>query len=365
MRVAILGTGLIGGSLGLALKAKGSAEAIAAFDIHPESAQEAVKRGAADRAAASAGDAVRDADVIFVATPVRAIVAALGECMRDLPAGSIVTDVGSTKTRVVIEAERLLGDNQAITFIGGHPMAGSEQEGIESARAELFADAWWVLTPTDRVGPEAYRRLHQLLGSLGAKVMALDPAKHDQLMAVISHIPQLTATTLMNLAAEKGREHGGLLALAAGGFRDVTRVAASNPELWVDICRENRDAIAAELDEFADRLKTLNQQLRVGDMDALRQALLTARDARRELGRKDVAAELFEVALEIPDRPGVLAHVTRLVGDLGINIEDLSISHAAEGGRGSLHVYIAGEANAGKVAQTLSISGYIVRSIML
>jgi prephenate dehydrogenase len=184
-------------------------------------------------------------------------------------------------------------------------------------------------------------------------------------MAVISHIPQLTATTLMNLAAEKGREHGALLALAAGGFRDVTRVAASNPELWLDICQENRDAIVAELDEFAERLKSLNAILRERDSDALRRELVTARDARRELGRKDVQGDLFEVVLEIPDKPGVLAHVTRLVGDLGINIEDLSISHAAEGGRGSLHVCVAGERAATSVAEALSTNGYVVRSIQL
>jgi prephenate dehydrogenase len=365
MRVAILGTGLIGGSLGLALKSWDAGVHVRVYDVSADAASKAVELGAADEAAPSAAQATEGADLVFVATPVGAIVQTLKNCLHTLSDGTILTDVGSTKSRVVLEAEASIADRPGLTFIGGHPMAGSEQEGISGARANLFEGAWWVLTPTERVQTEAYRRLHKTLSAIGAKVMALEPRRHDDLMAVISHIPQLTATTLMNLAAQKGREHGGLLALAAGGFRDVTRVAASNPDLWVEICAENREAIADELEEFAKRLMNLKQHLRDGRFDAIREELTTAREARRTLGKKDVAGDLFEVALEIPDRPGVLAEVTRSVGDLGINIEDLSISHASEGGRGSLHISVLGEDQATKVRDALSIQGYIVKSIQV
>ncbi|MCA1831464.1 MAG: prephenate dehydrogenase/arogenate dehydrogenase family protein [Actinomycetota bacterium] len=365
MNVAIIGTGLIGGSLGMALRALPEVQTVTAYDRDAVSARRAVERGAADRVAGSAAEACRGADVVFVATPVGAITSALAECVDAVQDRIILSDVGSTKSRVVREADRLIASKKGISFIGGHPMAGSEHEGVEAARADLFEGAWWVLTPSDTVNTSAYQTLHRILSAIGARVMALEASRHDELMAVISHLPQLTATTLMNLAAEKGREHGGLLALAAGGFRDVTRVAASNPELWVEICIENRDAIAAELKEFAERLLSLHQSLKDSDTERLQKELITARDARRALGKKEIAGDLFDVELEIPDRPGVLADVTRLVGEQGINIEDIGISHAAEGGRGSLRICIAGDDESQKVERALSKQGFSVQRIRL
>jgi prephenate dehydrogenase len=365
MKVAIIGTGLIGGSLGMALRNLAGVDSVTAYDRDPATAERALEVGAAHATASSAADACRDADLVFIATPVNAIAPTVKECLEALSNAAILTDVGSTKSRVVVEAEGYLAARPGISFIGGHPMAGSEHEGIDAARAELFDGAWWVLTPTDAVAAPAYQTLHRVLSGIGARVMALEPHRHDELMAVISHLPQLTATTLMNLAADKGREHGGLLALAAGGFRDVTRVAASNPELWVEICLENREAIAAELAEFADRLMSLHRSLRDADAERIRGELLTAREARRALGKKEAAGDLFEVSLEIPDRPGVLAEVTRLVGEQGINIEDIAISHAAEGGRGSLRIAISGAAESRRVETLLSTQGYDVQRIEL
>lgn len=251
------------------------------------------------------------------------------------------------------------------TFIGGHPMAGSEDQGIDAARPDLFDGAWWVLTPTERVDPEAYRKLHALLTTLGARIMAVDAEQHDSLMAVVSHVPQLTATALMNMAAERGRDHAGLLALAAGGFRDVTRVAASNPEIWLDICRENRAAIAQALDAFARRLLELRDLVSSEDQRRLREALLAARESRRNLPGKGVTGDLYDVRFPVPDRPGVLAEVTTTVGNLGINIEDLQIVHSSEGGRGTLHLTIVGEEHAGLVRDALAMKGFDTRSTQL
>ncbi len=358
MNVAILGTGLIGGSIGLALRPLAGVAEIVAFDREPAVAAAAVERGAAHRTAGSPADACQSADVVFLATPVGSIVSTLEECLSGLGDRVVVTDVGSTKARVVAEATKLFVDSPARTFIGGHPMAGSEREGIDAARGDLFNGAWWILTPGDDVDPDPYGLLHRLLSGMGARPLALDPQRHDELMAVISHIPQLTATALMNLAAEKGKEHGALLALAAGAFRDVTRVAASNPDLWVEICLDNQDAIASGLEEFAQRLLTLHRYLRHGDADALRSELSEARDARRSLSSGKGGGDLHELAIEIPDRPGVLGHVTRLVGDLGINIEDIGISHNPEGGRGNLHLWILGRDESIKIRGVLEAEGY-------
>ena len=359
MRVALLGTGLIGGSLGLALRKLSDVEEVVAYDLDPRVRAEAVERGAAHRASDSPEDAVRDADFVFVATPVGKIPSVIEQARAGLKAGAVLTDVGSTKSRVVLEVDGL--EIEGTTFIGGHPMAGTEDEGIAAADPALFEGCWWILTPTDRVDTGAYQALHSLLTRLGAQVMALDPAQHDDLLAVISHLPHLTAAALMNLAAERGKEHAGLLSLAAGGFRDVTRVAASNPDIWLDICAENAVAIAGVLREFARRLEELGDLVEAGKREGLQERLLSARASRRELPGRRAGGESVEVLIPVPDRPGVLSEVTTTVGNLGVNIEDLQITHAEEGGRGTLRLIISGVDEAHRIQGALSSKGYDVR----
>jgi prephenate dehydrogenase len=359
VRVALLGTGLIGGSLGLALRKLSDVEEIVAYDLDPQVRAEAVGRGAAHRASDSPEDAVRDADFVFVATPVGKIRSVIEQARAGLKSGAILTDVGSTKSRVVLEVDGL--EIEGTTFIGGHPMAGTEDEGIAAADPALFEGCWWILTPTERVDTSAYQALHSILTRLGAQVMALDPTQHDDLLAVISHLPHLTAAALMNLAAERGKEHAGLLSLAAGGFRDVTRVAASNPDIWLDICAENAVAIAGVLREFARRLEELGDLVEAGERDGLRERLLSARASRRELPGRRAGGESVEVLIPVPDRPGVLSEVTTTVGNLGVNIEDLQITHAEEGGRGTLRLIISGVDEAHRVQGALSSKGYDVR----
>jgi len=362
MRVAVIGTGLIGGSIGLALKARTDAEVVA-FDQDPAAAARAVERGAADRAAGTPADAAIEADVVFIATPVGAIAETARLIAEQVGDGAIVTDVGSTKSRVVVEVDKVL--RQGSAFIGGHPMAGTEQEGIEAASPTMFEGAWWILTPTEGSDADAYRRLHGLVTTLGARIMALNPVEHDELMAVISHVPQLTATALMNMAARRGEEHAGLLALAAGGFRDVTRVAASNPDIWLDVCKENGEAIAASLQDFAKELLRLRGLILDRQEGPLREAFLSAREARRSLPGKEVAESPFEVVMPVPDQPGVLAQVTTSIGNLGVNIEDLQITHSSEGGRGVLHLTIAGRKSAARVAGALREQGFDAREVEL
>lgn len=361
VRVALIGTGLIGGSIGLALKARLPSTEVVAYDRDPSASERAVARGAADLIAASPTAAVEDADFIFISTPVSTIPDVAASLVRGLKPGAVLTDVGSTKSRVVLEVEDLTPDG--VTFVGGHPMAGTEDEGIDAARPDLFDGAWWILTPTSRADTAGYKSLHAILATLGARVMALKPAEHDELMAVISHVPQLAATALMNLASERGQAHGGLLALAAGGFRDVTRIAASNPAIWLDICAENDLALAEGLQVFADRLLKLRGHILAGDRGSLESEFTAARQARRELSGKAVSGEPFDVRMPVPDRPGLLAEVTTTIGNLGVNIEDLQISHATEGGRGTLHLTIAGEGDAGRVVSALQAIGLEAKAL--
>ncbi|HWB71497.1 MAG TPA: prephenate dehydrogenase/arogenate dehydrogenase family protein [Egibacteraceae bacterium] len=358
--MAIVGTGLVGTSLGLALARLGDIAEIAGFDRDPGQLAVAARRGAVSVAAASAADAAAGADVVVLAVPVSAVAASAADVAPALRPGAILTDVASVKGRVVQALQSAAP--AGVHVIGGHPMAGSHETGAAHASADLFVGATYLLTPTTHTDPEAYRRLHALLGRLGARVLAVDPAAHDLLVAVVSHLPQLAAATLMNLAAERARdEHAGLLLLAAGGFRDATRVAASNPDLWLDICAENREAIVAVLDDYASRVAALRTALAAGDEPGLRAALAEAWTARRTLpGKQTATGALVELALPIPDRPGVLAEVTTTVGQLGVNIEDLGIDHAPEGGRGTLRLAIMGPSHARRARRALEAAGYEV-----
>ena len=360
LRVAIVGTGLVGASLGLAFAKLDAVSEVAGWDTDAEQLRTAVDRGAVTRPADSAEDAVRTADVVVLAVPVSAVGATAAAVGPFLQSGAILTDVASVKATIVKSLEDAVGPD--VHVIGGHPMAGSHEAGAAHASGELFVGATYLLTPTVGTDPGAYRRLHTLVSGIGARPLAEDPSHHDDLVAVISHLPQLAATTLMNLAADRAREeHAGLLLLAAGGFRDATRVAASDPNLWVDICAQNRDAIVAVLDEYRERIGALRSVVALGDMVSLEQVLADARSARRALpGKETVTGALVELHIPIPDRPGVLAEVTTTVGAVGVNIEDLGIEHAPEGGRGVLRLAIIGFKPAGVARDALEALGYEV-----
>jgi prephenate dehydrogenase len=360
MRIGIVGTGLVGASLGLAFRRLDEVDAVAGFDREPSEMETAKARGAISEVATSAAEAVSRADVAVLAVPVSAIAGVAQEVAPALKAGAILTDVASVKAPAVDALQQAAPPD--VHVFGGHPMAGSAEAGAVHATAELFVGATYLLTPTTHTDPHAYRRLHTLVSRIGARVLAVRPERHDLLVAVVSHLPQLAATTIMNLAAERARdEHAELLLLAAGGFRDATRVAASNPELWLDICAENRQAIVAVLDDYRERIGALRSVLALADDQSLRRALADARAARRALpGKESATGDLLELHLPIPDRPGVLAEVTTTVGSVGVNIEDLGIDHAPEGGRGMLRLAIIGAEAAHRARAALEARGYEV-----
>jgi prephenate dehydrogenase len=331
-RVGIVGTGLVGASIGLALTRDGVT--VRGFDTDPGRAARAVDRGAATEAAPTLTAAATDVDVVIVAVPVGDIA---GLVVAALDAGApAVTDVGSVKAPIVAAVEAARPD-LAGRFVGGHPMAGSEQGGLDGADGDLFVGGTWVLTPTDRTDASVFSTVRRLVAGLGAEVIAVTPSHHDDLVAVVSHVPQLAATTLMDVAAGGGEEHATLLRLAAGGFRDMTRIAAGDPGIWPDICVANRDAIVDALDGYVDALGVVRALVAGRDRDGLLELLERARAARRRLPVGGAETEpLVELRVPVPDRPAVLAEVTTLAGSMGINISDIDIAHSVEGGGGVL-----------------------------
>jgi prephenate dehydrogenase len=332
-RALVVGTGLIGGSLGMALRARGWH--VTGQDADADRAVEAQAKGALDKI----GDDL-DAELAVVATPAGAVADAARALLGDPARRSdlLVTDVSGVKGPVVTAVNHP-------RFVGGHPMAGSEQAGLDGADADLFTGASWVLTPTVGTDLDAFARLQAVVVSLGAQVMALAPADHDRLVAVVSHVPHLVAATLMNAAAADAEHDAALLRLAAGGFRDMTRVAAGQPGFWPEICAENAGAIVAALDRLLGDLSSVRDQVADRDRPGLLGVLERASTARRRLPARAVRPEhLAEVRLLVPDRQGVLAEITTLAGNLGVNIYDIEIAHSAEGMRGVLSLVVDAEA---------------------
>jgi prephenate dehydrogenase len=354
--VTLLGTGLIGGSIGLGLRRALPELDVVAFDRDRQVAERAQERGAATHVAEDAGRAVAGADVVVLAMPLGEFQPILDAIGPQVDGDATVTDVASAKEAVVAAGEASLGRR----FVGGHPMAGSENRGIEAADPDLFQDASWILTPTASTSSAAYRAAAQLAGVLGAKVVALDPVEHDALVARLSHVPQIVASALVDMAVGGG-DRESLLGLAAGGFRDVTRIAASDPDLWVSILRTNRKAVLESLASLGHSLAATAALIDKGEWDGLREWLGQARSARVELFAKpDFSGEAVALSLIVPDRPGVLAEVTTAAGKLGANIEDLRIVHSTEGGRGRLELVVAGRGRADALAGALEALGYHV-----
>ena len=328
-RAGVVGTGLVGGSIGMALRARGWH--VTGADRDAVRAARALELGALDAVGTDP-----DAEITFLATPVQAVPAAAADALAGTT--GVVTDVGSVKASIV---EAVASPR----FVGGHPMAGSEQEGVDGADPDLFTGAVWVLTPTADTDDDAYALVRSVVSELGAEVVALPPAHHDALVAVVSHVPHLTAASLMHLADEAATEHRALLRLAAGGFRDMTRIAAGHPGIWPDICAENRDAIVQVLDGLIAALQSVRGIVEAADRPGLLAVLDRARAARLNLpSRVARAGELCEVRIPVPDRAGVLAEVTTLAGRLDVNIADLEIAHSSEGEQGVLILLVEGTA---------------------
>ncbi len=349
-RALVVGTGLIGGSIALGLRRRGWH--VSGLDSDRERQQQALQSGVID----AAGDDP-EAEIVFVATPAASAAGVARRILREenRPAGVVVTDVSGVKTAIVAEADHA-------RFIGGHPMAGSEQVGLHGADPDLFEGAVWVLTPTAATDLGAFDRLKGVVMSLGADVLVLSPSDHDRLVAVVSHVPHLVAATLMNAASAGAEQDGALLRLAAGGFRDMTRVAAGHPGIWPDICAENAAPIVDALDALVRDLVAMRDRVATHDRDARFCVLQKASAARRNLPARVVRPEhLAELRIPVPDRAGVLAEITSLAADAAIGIYDIEIAHSAEGPRGVLILVVDG-ADAAALTVAVEAQGYRCRA---
>jgi len=344
-RLAIVGTGLIGASVGLAAKHAGVAEVVGS---DPANAGAALERGAIDRI-----DDDLESDLVVVAVPVAQLPARVRATL-DATRDATVTDVGSTKAPVMAAA------GADPRFVGGHPVCGSEARGPAHANGDLFSGATWFLTPVARTDPERYRTLHGFVASLGATPVAIDPNAHDRLVAMTSHLPHVLANVVVNQAGAAKVEGHDPLAAAGGSLRDMTRVAGANPRIWVDIFLDNARAIGEALAEHRRRIEQVEQALAAGDAGYFARWIGQAAANRRTMlaDAYPDPADLHRVRVHVPDRPGVLAGITQALGAERINIEDFELRHVSAERGGTLTLLVAGADHAGRAAALLEAQGY-------
>jgi prephenate dehydrogenase len=339
LRIAIVGVGLIGGSIGLAAREHLGAEVVG-FDPGDGVLDAALEVGALDRAAPDVAAALDGAEAAFVAAPVGVLPAAVGAALAAAGEDCVVTDVGSTK-RAVVDAVR---DER---FIGGHPLAGAANAGVRHARAQLFDGATWYLTPTAGTRGTLYERLHRLLSGIGARPAALDAETHDRMLATVSHLPHVLANVLVAQAARALSEEGERLPATGPSFRDITRVAGANTAIWRDIYLANSDALIAAIDDATRRLAEVRASLAAGDGPAVAAWNDGAREDRRRLLEADLAGgTVAELRVSVPNRPGVVADVALALGRAGVNILDMALYPAPDRSSGYIVLWIAGEERA-------------------
>jgi prephenate dehydrogenase len=375
LKIALVGVGLIGGSIGLAARERLDAS-VAGYDSSREALDVACERGAIDRACESIAGAVSDAEAVFVAAPVGVLPEVTAATLAAVPENCVVTDVGSTKRAIVAALEgggrasggRASGGRasggRASQFVGGHPLAGAETSGVRHARADLFDGATWYLTPTSSTSGILYERLHRLLHGIGARPTAIDPETHDTMLATVSHLPHVLANVLVAQAArtlDSGSDPPQRLPATGPSFRDATRVAGAPSAIWTDIYVSNRDAIAARIDDTIARLTDVRDALHAADA-----ARITgwndgaAEDRRRLLEAQLAGGPLFELRASVPNRPGVVAELALELGRAGVNITDMALYPAADMSEGVVALWIAGEREARRTEELVGKLGFPV-----
>jgi prephenate dehydrogenase len=356
VHVAIVGLGLMGGSLGLALRDRAGAE-VSGFDPDQLTREQALERGCVDTVHATIGEACERADLVIVCTPVAQLPSAIAAALDAAPAAATVTDIGSTKANVV----RGIAAADRVRFIGGHPVCGSESRGPASARAEIFDGATYFLTPVAETDPGRYARLVSAVTAIGARPVAIAPGAHDRLVALTSHMPHVLANLLATQAAAGTIDGHDPLAAVGGSFRDMTRVAGANARIWVDIFLDNREALLSALAEHRRRLDDVVEALEAGDGGQLARWIGESAAARR---RRDLAAypetggDLHTVRVHLADRPGSIAGITQALGAAQISIRDLTLRHRSTEAGGFLDFVVGSAEAADRAVEILDAQGY-------
>lgn len=361
-RIAIIGTGLIGGSLGLAIKRVRPEIHVIGYD-QPERLQEALDIGAIDEAATSPEGAVEAAGLVILATPLPAILTLLDVVARNSPAHAVIMDVGSVKSPVMERAKQVFPDK--MTFVGGHPMAGAAGGGLEHADSLLFQNAVYVLCPFGKALPTSFDPVRDLLTEIGARLLVMDAAHHDRIAAAVSHLPQLLALALVDAAHQTGGDDEAVRTLAAGGFRDMTRIAESPFELWRSILLANHGNILDALSILSSTVQRIRNRLIEEDFDALESFFQEAAQRRRGIPQdmRGFLNPIFNIIVQAEDRPGWIAEVSQTLAARDISIKDIELLKIREGTGGTFRLGFGTDSEMRDACALLNDAGYAIRNV--
>ena len=356
-KVGFIGLGLIGGSIAKKMKADHPDIHIYATAHHEETVKEAYREGLIDNDTLLPLTAFHDCDIIFLCAPVQRNLDYLSELKDIIQKDCYITDVGSTKTEIHEEVIRL---GLEANFIGGHPMTGSEKTGILAADKTLLENAYYIITPTAITPQSDVEDFREFIRSLGSIPLILDYKTHDYSTAAISHLPHMIAYSLVNLVQQIDDDNETMKSIAAGGFKDITRMASSSPVMWQNICASNREQILVLMDKYTALLSRLRSYIEASDEQALLDFFQSAKDYRDSLSLPNIKTEstYYELFVDLPDETGGIAKVSRILADAGISIKNIGIVNNREFEEGILHISFADERSRSKAKELLDAQGY-------
>lgn len=358
MKVGIAGVGLLGSSMGYVLRKKGWAEKVVGIGRNEGKLKKAVEVGAIDSYLLKPDNSMKELDIVVIALPVEMIPEYVKSIIPYLKDGVIITDVGSTKQKITEGVEKVLPDN--MHFVGGHPMAGSEKTGVEAMDPFLFENAVYVVTKSKKSNEESLNMIKDMAKMLDSRVIEMEAAEHDISVAAISHIPHIAASVLVNTASRIDRSSPNVLSLAAGGFRDTTRIAAGSPEIWRDISVSNRNMILEALDIFEEELKKFREAVADSDGKRLYDLFDEAKKIKEGMHKKKkgILGPMTEIVIYVPDKPGIIGNIANIFGNAGVNIKDIELLHVRENEGGSIRVGVDAEIESEFISKLLKENGF-------
>lgn len=358
--IAVAGLGLIGGSLAKALKIRAGIKNIIGIDPDETQINEALKSGVIDAGYSKPGVFLSECRMVFLCAPVPVCVRLAKEVSDFTNPECIITDTSSTKAEIIKGISLF---DKKIRFVGGHPMAGSERSGFAYSREDMFENAYYIIV-NDQKDTKAVEAVKEIAVSIGAIPILSDSESHDRAVAIVSHVPHVAAAALVNLLDSE--EDGGLgKNIAAGGFRDITRIASSTPGLWKDITISNRRAVADGIDRLVDILQNAKNAIIGLDENQIEEYFSKAKNARDEMsGEKEgLLPRKYQIVIQVSDKPGVIAHIARILGDYRINIRNINVTHSREDVGGVLVVELYNLEGRNKALEVLRGNGYTASAI--
>ncbi|MEE1242267.1 prephenate dehydrogenase/arogenate dehydrogenase family protein [Frisingicoccus sp.] len=358
--IGFIGLGLIGGSIAKALRVKHPEATFIAYNRSKASLVEAMADGTINQAMDSIGPAFSECDIIFLCAPVSVNIRCLEQLKPLIKPDCILTDVGSVKTTIHEAIEKI---GLTSHFIGGHPMAGSEKTGYSSAKIHLLENAYYILTPGAGTTEDMLDTMISLVKDINALPVTLDYREHDRITAAISHLPHIIAYTLVNLVRESDNPEGLMRMLAAGGFKDITRIASSSPEMWQQICAENKAQIIDVLNLYVERMNEMGRAIEDDDVQKLLSAFGSAKDYRDDIPQshiKSLLKQSYEIFVDLVDESGAIATIATILATNGISIMNIGIVHNREFQEGVLHIEFYDGESAEKATSLLEKFHYVV-----